>query len=155
MSYTVSPGKVDVTRWAGVAAHLSDYLGDWVSTGEPPRDVLSRGTLLAAERFLTQVIAGLAVGKPEAGAMPAKPMAGVSNLAIALDVIAAIGSDVQRRLTDVARSIDGYRNVIRQLREERPPPAALELVTSMHQFFTELHRQADSRRYAELIRPSE
>lgn len=155
MSQTVSRGLVDASHWSGMASAVAGYLEAWLDNRHEARP-MPKGQFAAAERFFKYVIHGVAFDHGEQTDRDVPAMAGISNLTIAVEVLAALPA-VARAESEVVRGMaEGYLkclNTIREqgLRDQVDP----QVVRSLRDFLRELQRQGNrARRKARAVAES-
>ncbi|MDP3685943.1 MAG: hypothetical protein Q8R32_03890 [bacterium] len=155
MSRTVSPGLVDASSWIGVAATMAEYLSKWLTLR--PDETLRPPTAAFADidSFFRCVLKGIALERKEAGDVSIPPMAGISNLHIAMDTLATLNGDHPYSLEAIEQWAKTSQNCLASILKGDPrEDISQEKVKALSNFFTELDRRGHSKRYEEFSRSS-
>lgn len=118
MSYTVSRGLVDASHWTGMASSVGGYLARWSNMNEQ-YEPFPRGQFVAARRFFNHVLEGSTPARKEKTARNVPTAAGISNLAIAVEVLAALPSDVTSD-ENVQQTVRSYLECLQAIQNKQP-----------------------------------
>lgn len=147
MSYTVSRGLVDASHWAGMASAVSAYLEQWAKR-DKKRSVLPRGQFGAAKRFFNYVLQGTALENRQRKDSEAPTMAGISNLTIAVEVLAALPWKYATS-DEVETRVQSYIDCLNAIEEPMHRNTIdAKTVESLCVFLRELQRQGNLARHA-------
>lgn len=148
MSYTVSRGLVDASHWTGMASSVASYLDKWPEGGEP-QSVLPKGQFAAAERFFAYVLQGTALDRHERPNPNTPTMAGISNLTIAVEVLAALPWNGHTTHVEVEKTVRSYLACLAAIREgPLRDTIDSQTVDKLKGFLRELQRQGNLARHA-------
>ena len=150
MSLTVSRGLTDARRWTGVAASVAEFIAASLKESTVPRP--PSGALNAARQFFQYVIDGIAIDQkqsPPSEAFP--PMAGISNLSIAYEVLTSLPdpdeqpADLEKLQQTVENHLCTLDKILAQVRSSETAITTLDVDTDqmrqLLEFLTELMNQ--------------
>ena len=148
MSYTVSRGLVDASHWTGMASSVAGYLEKWL-TADEEQSPLPNGQFAAAERFFAYVLQGTALDRHERLNPDTPTMAGISNLTIAVKVLAALPWNGHTTHEQVEMTVQSYRECLAAIRAgDLKDSIDTPTVDKLKGFLRELQRQGNLARHA-------
>jgi len=156
MSLTVSRGFSDARRWTGVAASVAEFLDAslrQVKITRPPR-----GSLKAAKQFFRYVLEGIEMDRDGQAVKETPPMAGISSLSIACEVLSSLPEDHAQPadLDNVKKTIESHLHTIEEVISKLDTQENLSEVDAQRRqqllsFLTELMRQGLAEEEAAIV----
>jgi hypothetical protein len=143
MSRTVSDGLVDASHWTGMASALAHYLEAWLRSDEPGVQ-FPKGQCAAASRFFTFALEGIELDRRKRPNLTIPVMAGISNLAIAVDVIGELPHRKPTTNAEVESVVRAHLDCLRRFQSGEPREKIdADSVRSLCSFLRKLEEKGD------------
>jgi hypothetical protein len=127
-----------------MAASVAGYLEAWQSGNQHARIILPEGQFAAAERFFNHVLQGTALDRGQRIDPEAPTMAGISNLTIAVEVLAALPCSRPPQTEEVEKTVQSYLTCLKAICEGASVATVdVSIVESLRAFLRELQRQGN------------